>query len=76
MKTERDAKNDSTMIGTLLLLGWLLFLVCFNTGCASGGRVYAGYETVDRIEKAEHTDKAKTLACWGWGDCGGPTDGK
>ena len=60
-------------VAVQLLAGGTIMLLC---GCGSilpsGGRVYAGYESVDTMQKTENmVDKTKTLACWGWGDCGG-----
>lgn len=52
MKTEREAKEESTMIGALLVAGFIISLMLGLTGC-SGGRVYLGYERVDEYQRTE-----------------------
>lgn len=50
MKTERDAKEESIMIGQILLLGAALSLVLTLQGCGISASVYG-------IDKVVHTEQ-------------------
>lgn len=67
MKTEREAKDEASMIGALLLAGWLLTIMLFSSGCA--GEIYLGARRIDEVQQTQ-VMKDKPLKCL-FVECGG-----
>lgn len=68
MKSERDAKEESIMIGQLALISAAIATLISASGC-SGGRAYIGYERVDTYERTERMEP-KPWKCL-FVECGG-----